>query len=211
LTLTAGGWPGTAAGFGAVAVMCFANRRNVGAITLTPEVPMAGETDAGVLPGSEPGPGPEPDPGPEPGPGAEPGAAAPGVAGPVTGVVPWWRRALVIAAAVIAAATTSWLAGQSPVGLVGIVAVGLTLLLAVARADSFGRSVLGVAIVLFLLAIAGMFLALFVYLPVAAVLLLVWLADPAARPRTAPYTAAFGAAFCALLVIVWTVEIHRAF
>ncbi|MHB1433869.1 MAG: hypothetical protein ACYCVZ_17370, partial [Streptosporangiaceae bacterium] len=125
--------------------------------------------------------------------------------------VPWWRRALVIAAAVIAAATTSWLAGQSLVGLVGIAAVGLTLLPALARADSFGRSALGVAIVLFLLAIAGMFLALFVYLPVAAVLLLVWLADPAARPRTAPYTAAFGAAFCALLVIVWTVEIHRAF
>ena len=172
-------------------------------MTLTPEVPMAGETDAGVLSG----------PGPEPGPGSGPeaGAAAPGAAAQVTGLVPWWRRALVIAAAVIAAATTSWLAGQSPVGLVGIVAVGLTLLPALARADSFGRSVLGVAIVLFLLAIAGMFLALFVYLPVAAVLLLVWLADPAARPRTAPYTAALGAAFCALLVIVWTVEIHRTF
>ncbi|MDA8320224.1 MAG: hypothetical protein M0030_10530 [Actinomycetota bacterium] len=174
---------------------------------------MAGETDAGVLPGPEP----EPEPVADTGAGtavlgvAALGVAALGVAAPVTGVVPWWRRALVIAAAVIAAATTSWLAGQSPVGLVGIVAVGLTLLPAVARADSFGRSVLGVAIVLFLLAIAGMFLALFVYLPVAAVLLLVWLADPAARPRTAPYTAAFGAAFCALLVIVWTVEIHRAF
>jgi hypothetical protein len=170
---------------------------------------MAGETDAGVL--SEPGPESGSESGPGPGTGSESGTAAPGVAGPVTILVPWWRRALVIAAAVIAAATTSWLAGQSPVGLVGIVAAGLTLLPALARADSFGRSVLGVAIVLFLLAIAGMFLALFVYLPVAAVLLLVWLADPAARPRTAPYTAAFGAAFCALLVIVWTVEIHRAF
>jgi hypothetical protein len=40
-----GGCPGAVAGFGAGAVMCFANRRNVVAMTLTPEVPMAGETD----------------------------------------------------------------------------------------------------------------------------------------------------------------------
>ena len=106
---------------------------------------MSGEADAEVLPGSEPAADAGHDPG------IEDVAAA-------TGSVPWWRRLLVIGAVAIAAATTSWLSGRSPVGLVGLLVVLLTLLPALARSRSFSRSAVAVAIVVFLLAIAGVFL-----------------------------------------------------
>lgn len=125
--------------------------------------------------------------------------------------VPWWRRSMTAGALVIAAATTSWLAGKTPAWALGVLATVIAGIPLVVRAAHFGRATLSAALALLLGAVAGVYFALFVYLPVAALLLLAWLADPGIRPRTAPVTAAFGAAFFMLLAIVWTVEINRAF
>ncbi len=67
---------------------------------------------------------------------------------------------------------------------------------------SFGRVCLAFAVALFAVGVLGALLALFVYLPVAVMLLLAWLADPGARPRLAPLIAVTDAAVFVLMATV---------
>lgn len=59
------------------------------------------------------------------------------------------------------------------------------------------------------LAVLGVFLAYFIYLPVAVILLLAWLADPGARPRLAPLIASAGCLAAVAMTVVWAVALAR--
>jgi hypothetical protein len=121
--------------------------------------------------------------------------------------VPWWRRGLAVAAAVIAVLAAIWLIKGGPGGGVGILFTFLAGIPAFAKPRSFGRVCLAFAVVLFAIGVLGAVLALFVYLPVAVMLLLAWLADPGARPRLAPLIAVTDAAVYVLMAGVLSMAI----
>lgn len=127
------------------------------------------------------------------------------------GHVPWWRRSIAVAAVMISALTTTWLTARSPNGAAGILLTFLAAIPALTPSRIFGRVSLAVAIAFFPIAVLGVYLALFVYLPVAALLLLAWLADPGARPRMAPVGALAGGAVFVLMAVAWSVAVHRGF
>ncbi len=121
--------------------------------------------------------------------------------------VPWWRRGLAVAAAVIAVLAAVWLIEGGPGGGVGAPFTFLAGIPAFTSSRSFGRVCLAFAVVLFAAGVLGALLALFVYLPVAVMLLLAWLADSGARPRLAPLIAVTDAAVFVLMVTVLGVAI----
>ena len=121
--------------------------------------------------------------------------------------VPWWRRGLAVAAAVIAVLAAIWLIKGGPGGGLGVPFTFLAGIPAFTSSRSFGRVCLAFAVVLFAAGVLGALLALFVYLPVAVMLLLAWLADPGARPRLAPLIAVTDAAFFVLMATVLGVAI----
>lgn len=116
--------------------------------------------------------------------------------------VPWWRRGLAVAAAVIGVLAAIWLIKGGPGGGLGTPFTFLAGIPAFASRRSFGRLCLAFALVLFVIGVLGVLLALFVYLPVAVMLLLAWLADPVARPRLAPLIAVADAAVFVIVAVV---------
>jgi hypothetical protein len=126
---------------------------------------------------------------------------------PSTRRVPWWRRGLAVAAAVIAVLAAVWLIKGGPGGGGGILVTFLAGVPAFSGSRSFGRACLSFAVVLFVIGVVGALLGLFVYLPVAVMLLLAWLADPDARPRLALLVAVVDAVAFVLMAVVLGVTI----
>jgi hypothetical protein len=144
------------------------------------------------------------------------GPAGDAVTGPAP--VPRWRRALVLAAAVTCALATAWLFAQSAVngntpasGAAGVVITGLIGATAFAGAGSFGRICLVAGLLLIPLAIVGVFLGMFVFLPATIILLAAWLADPRARPRIARVLVVPAAGVFVVMVVVWTAALVHTF
>ncbi|HEY5986753.1 MAG TPA: hypothetical protein VIV12_10290 [Streptosporangiaceae bacterium] len=124
--------------------------------------------------------------------------------------VPWWRRGLAVAALVISGLATTWFIEQSAIGGVGIFLTFLAAIPVFATAQGFGRVTLAIALALLLLAVLGVLLNLFIYLPVAIMLLLAYLADPGARPRTAIALAGLDCAIIMVMTLVWSVAVYRS-
>ena len=124
-------------------------------------------------------------------------------------LVPWWRRGLAALAVTVAVLATVWVARAAPAGAAGSLVAFLIVIPLFTGPRQFGRVCLGVAVTLVPLAVLGVFLAYFIYLPVAVILLLAWLADPGARPRLAPLIASAGCLAAVAMTVVWAVALAR--
>jgi hypothetical protein len=124
--------------------------------------------------------------------------------------VPWWRRGLAGSALLIAGLATAWLMEQGPYGAVGIIVAFLIAIPVFTTSRNFGRVALAIALIIFPLAVIGVFFALFVYLPAAIMLLLAWLADPGVRPRIAAVLVGLDCGVILLMTVVWTIALYRS-
>lgn len=116
--------------------------------------------------------------------------------------IPWWRRGMAVAAALIGVLDAIWFVRGGPGGGIGVLFTFVAAIPGFAPARSFGRFCLAFGVVLFVTGVLGILLGLFVYVPVAVMLLLAWLADPGVMPRLAPLIAVVDAAVFVLMTIV---------